>query len=180
MRQFLRQQNRRFQTELSLGSRPPSESSVEKEVFLLMVAKRHFWPLWMVFAALVAGCAPIQPVTPTPVSEPLTPVFEPVPSAPITQENTITMPKPSDNPQVMQAIRDLATRLNVEMGAITLVSAEPVVWPDGGLGCPQPGMEYIQVQQDGMRIVLAAGGREYHYHSGETRGPFLCENPASE
>lgn len=90
------------------------------------------------------------------------------------------MPKPSDNPLVMQAIRDLAGRLHVGFDAITVVSAEAVVWPDGALGCPQPGMEYIQVQQDGMRIVLAAGGREYHYHSGETRGPFLCENPAGE
>jgi hypothetical protein len=156
------------------------EEVAAKEVFLRMAAKLLVWLALAAVTASVAGCTPIQPVPATPAGIPPTPIFVPATSAPITQEDTITMPKPSDNPQVMQAIRDLAARLNIEFDAITLVSAEPVIWPDGGLGCPQPGMEYVQVQQDGMRIVLAAGGREYHYHSGETRGPFLCENPANE
>ena len=84
---------------------------------------------------------------------------------------------PSSNPMVVQAMKDLARRLTVGLDAITLIRAEAVVWPDGGLGCPRPGMAYIQVQQEGMRIVLSVAGKEYHYHSGETRPPFLCENP---
>lgn len=167
-----------------------------------MSVKVVFWSMF-VFAVVAAGCTPTQPVTATPASAtpvsptPISPT--PVPAAPvtstftltdspITQEETITVTKPSpnrqppnpqpSNPQVMQAIQDLAGRVGVSVDAITVISAEPVVWPDGGLGCPQPGMEYLQVQQDGMKIVLAVDGREYQYHSGETRGPFLCENPA--
>jgi hypothetical protein len=37
---------------------------------------------------------------------------------------------------------------------------------------------YRQVQQDGMRIVLKAQGREFEYHSGGSRPPFLCESPS--
>ena len=59
------------------------------------------------------------------------------------------------------------------------MSAAFVVWPDKGLGCPQHGMEYLQVQVDGTLIELEAGGERYRYHSGETRPPFLCERTFS-
>lgn len=84
---------------------------------------------------------------------------------------------PSDNPLVVQALKDLAQRLNLQLDQITVVSAQAVTWPDGSLGCPRPGMVYPQVQQDGMRIILSANGQEYDYRSGERRPPFLCENP---
>ena len=54
-----------------------------------------------------------------------------------------------------------------------------MVWPDKGLGCPQHGMEYLQVQVDGTLIELEVGGKRYRYHSGETRPPFLCERTFS-
>lgn len=79
-------------------------------------------------------------------------------------------------PLVEQAAADLAQRLGVERSAITVVSAQEVEWPDGSLGCPQPGMMYTQVMTDGTRIELAVGGTVYRYHSGGRRGPFLCEN----
>ena len=82
------------------------------------------------------------------------------------------------NPLVMQAMKDLARRLSVSLEAIALVEFEAVIWPDASLGCPRPDMAYRQVQQDGARIVLAANGRKYIYHSGGSRAPFLCENPA--
>ena len=69
---------------------------------------------------------------------------------------------------------DLAARLGVDAASITVVTAEAVTWPDGSLGCPQPGMSYTQVMVDGARIVLAVGGEEYAYHSGGNRSPFLC------
>jgi hypothetical protein len=72
------------------------------------------------------------------------------------------------------AIADLANRLGFDESAITLVSFDAVVWPDGGLGCPQPDMAYTQVPVDGALIVLLVDGREYRYHSGGVRDPFLC------
>ena len=83
---------------------------------------------------------------------------------------------PIDNPFVLQAVDDLATRLAVGKDAITVASAESVTWPDKGFGCPRPGMAYIQVPQDGLKIVLAVAGKQYNYHSGASRPAFLCEN----
>jgi hypothetical protein len=76
---------------------------------------------------------------------------------------------------VEQATDDLAAHLGVKAGQIEVVAVEAVEWPDASLGCPQPGMMYAQVQQDGARILLAAGDTTYAYHSGGTRAPFLCE-----
>ena len=70
---------------------------------------------------------------------------------------------------------DLAQRLDIEISAITLISYEDIVWPDSSLGCPQPGMAYLQVPKDGSRIVLEFEGTTYDYHTGGGRDPFLCE-----
>ena len=102
----------------------------------------------------------------------------------VIQEGTMpispTIPSPS-NPAlqglVMQAKEDLARRLSIEVDQIELIEVSAVVWPDGGLGCPQPGMVYTQVQHDGSLIRLRVGKRIYNYHSGGGRAPFLCEKP---
>lgn len=79
---------------------------------------------------------------------------------------------------VDQAIADLAGRLGKDPSSITVISAEAVVWPDAGLGCPEPGMAYTQVQVDGSLIKLSADGLVYRYHTGgRISTPFLCENP---
>ena len=109
-----------------------------------------------------------------------------VPIAPaqiITKEKSMSsgtpVPAPPD-PGLRQFVRlaqeDLARRLAVPADQIELVEVRDVVWPDKGLGCPQPGMAYLQVQVDGLLIRLRAGGRLYEYHSGGDRPPFLCEN----
>lgn len=85
--------------------------------------------------------------------------------------------EPAHSGLVAIAIADLADRLGIDESAITLVSFESVVWPDGSLGCPQPGMAYIQVLVDGSLIVLSVEGREFRYHSGGSGDPFLCLNP---
>lgn len=85
---------------------------------------------------------------------------------------------PALQPYVDQAIADLAGRLGEDPSSITVISAEAVVWPDGSLGCPEPGMIYTQAQVDGLLIRLSADGIEYRYHSGgRITTPFLCENP---
>lgn len=96
--------------------------------------------------------------------------------APITATQAISITLPT-NPVVVQAMKDLARRLAVRVEQIHVVKAEAVTWPDAGMGCPQPGMAYRQVQQDGMLIVLEVDGTVYNYHSGGVRPPFLCENP---
>ena len=80
---------------------------------------------------------------------------------------------------VATAVADLASRLGVDASEVSVVSARMVTWPDRGLGCPQPGMVYPQVQVDGTKIELSVRGTVYAYHSGGSRGPFLCEKSAT-
>ncbi len=74
------------------------------------------------------------------------------------------------------AVADLSRRLTVAESEIEVVSATLVVWPNTGLGCEIAGMQYAQVPQDGSLIELRVGGKLFHYHSGGSKLPFLCEN----
>ena len=76
---------------------------------------------------------------------------------------------------IEEAKKDLAQKLVIPTDQISLAEAREVVWPDASLGCPQPGMLYIQVPEDGALILLRAQGVEFEYHSGGSRGLFLCE-----
>jgi hypothetical protein len=82
---------------------------------------------------------------------------------------------PALEPLVQLAKEDLATRLSLAADTITVLEARAVVWPDSSLGCPQPGMSYLQVPEDGALVRLSAAGKVYEYHSGGSRGLFLCE-----
>ena len=133
-------------------------------------------------ALALAACTPVSQPAP-PAAQPAPPTLAVVDAGLLVQEETIVVEKPTEGgqpmlPQVSEAIADLAGRLGVAPAQIEVVSVEAVVWPDGGLGCPQPGMMYPQVLQDGLRIQLAVDGVVYQYHSGGRRAPFLCEHPA--
>jgi hypothetical protein len=108
----------------------------------------------------------------TPEPEELTP--DPDRPRPITPPGEV---QPGLDRQVEQAKADLAERAGVDVEAITVVRAEAVVWPDGGLGCPEPGMAYPQVLTEGALIELEADGEVHRYHSGNDRPPFLCTDP---
>ena len=95
----------------------------------------------------------------------------------VTEMTQPAQPTPSFGMQFLieKAIEDLAQRLSIEMTQISLIEAKEVVWPDSSLGCPQPGMRYKQVPEDGALIILQAQGSVYEYHNGGSRGLFLCE-----
>jgi hypothetical protein len=79
------------------------------------------------------------------------------------------------NDLLTRLIDDLALRSSSDPAAISLVGAEAVIWNDGSLGCPQPGVAYPQVQIEGYRVLLRIGDRDYDYRVGR-RGSFvLCE-----
>jgi hypothetical protein len=102
---------------------------------------------------------------------------------PTSQEPTMTTPTsgntpPSENTPpsdlVTQAKTDLAARLGIDVAQVTVVSSTEVTWPDGSLGCPQPGMHYTQALIEGTQTILEANGTRYNYHSGGAMPPFLC------
>jgi hypothetical protein len=80
-------------------------------------------------------------------------------------------------PRVEEAVAELVAD-GVDRDAIELVTAERVTWPDGSLGCPQPGMAYTQVLVEGYRIVLAAEGDEIAFHGAGNEPPRRCDTPA--
>ena len=114
----------------------------------------------------------IESATPTVISIATTQTPQEV----IVNKNTPQVPyDPALEPLVQLARQNLALRLDIAEDQITLIKAKAVVWPDASLGCPHPDMVYIQVPYDGAQILLKAGEREYEYHSGGSRGLFLCE-----
>jgi len=131
-----------------------------------MLSHRHtMWRVAFVLLALMAvSCAPAAidlDSSPTPSPQP--PTTDPAPS-----------PQPGQGSPLDRAVADLAARLNVPASEIEIVSEEAVVWPDAGLGCPQPGVSYIQIMIEGHRIVLAHGDQMYDYHAGGS-SVILCE-----
>lgn len=73
-------------------------------------------------------------------------------------------------------VRHLSALSDVPADEIAVVSAEPMVWPNGGLGCPAEGMAYTEVQVEGMRIVLEAGEQPYDYHTDGAQRYVLCQD----
>ena len=98
-----------------------------------------------------------------------------LPTLELTVPPPITEIDPALQPLIDQAVSDLANRLSIEVDAVVVVEAKAVVWPDASLGCPQPGMRYKQVPEDGVLIRLQVESQIYEYHGGGGRTIFLCE-----
>jgi hypothetical protein len=93
-----------------------------------------------------------------------TPAPAPTPTSPVASAPTVAAP-PGAAVALLAVRQDLARRLNLAEAQIALIRAEAVDWPDSSLGCPQPGMMYLQVVTPGYRLVLAAGGVSTEYHA---------------
>jgi hypothetical protein len=76
---------------------------------------------------------------------------------------------------VAVAVHDLAARTGVLPESIAVVTLDAVEWSDSSLGCPRPGYVYLQVITPGYRIVLAAGGQTYVYHTDTRSAVVLCQ-----
>lgn len=120
---------------------------------------------------------PLEGTLPTP-RQSLTPLPSSQPAEGKRSETQPVIPNTSveaSNPLVKQAKADLAIRLGIDVNKIEIVSVDQVTWPDGGLGCPQPGMYYTQVMVEGYQIILRYQGRQYDYRT-DASHVFLCEN----
>lgn len=103
------------------------------------------------------------------------PIPQPKSAAPSTTINLVPTEGLTMEETIQLAKEDLAGRLKIDAGEITVVSSESVTFNNSSLGCPQKGMSYLQVLTDGYRIVLVAGGVQYDYRV-STRGAIvLCQ-----
>lgn len=79
-------------------------------------------------------------------------------------------------PLVKLAKDDLAAYKSIPASKIRFVSATETQFNDSSLGCPEPGMSYLQVITPGWSIKLAIGGDSYFY--GAANGSVTrCDHP---
>ncbi len=126
-----------------------------------------------------------EEAAPTSLPATQTPTRAPALPGPMATQTPTAVPEAPDStptpvpaqavPLVALALDDLKTRLGPASEEVVVTAVESVEWRDASLGCPQPGMLYAQVITPGYRIVLAAAGREYVYHTDRGQKVVLCE-----
>jgi hypothetical protein len=87
-----------------------------------------------------------------------------------------TSPLQAKIPQgILEPILDKAAELaKVGREQLVMVRAEPVVWNDGSLGCPEPGMMYTQALVNGYWVIIDAAGQTYDFRVDRSGRFQLC------
>jgi len=144
-------------------------------------------------SVFLLACTPAAPqgtATPSPTTEATPPAATaPGPASPRPTRppaGTAPLPTPSDIETPPGAVGEVPTELleplieqaaqlaGVEPVEVAVLRAEQVRWPDGSLGCPEPGQPYTQEPVDGYWVVLQAGDQTYDFRLGEAGTPRLC------
>ena len=116
---------------------------------------------------LLGGCAT------SPSEEPMTARPEPPPT------NTTPGGVPGDvleQPGFQEAIAAEAQRRGVPPADVHVNNYADVTWPDGSIGCPQPGMMYSQALVPGRLLVLEVRGELASYHTADATFTY-CADP---
>lgn len=74
-------------------------------------------------------------------------------------------------------LNDLLARTGAEQSELVVIQSESLVWPDGSLGCPAPGMVYTQALVNGYRVIFGLGDETFDYHLSDGGEFVLCEIP---
>jgi hypothetical protein len=75
---------------------------------------------------------------------------------------------------------DIIQTIGKEPGELKILRASEMVWPDSSLGCPQPGLEAVQVQVEGFQLVLLVDGEMFDYRTSGLNTFFRCQNEIIE
>ena len=121
--------------------------------------------MWSLVAALFLTACSITP-PPDPTALPVEAPAAPTNASSSPTANASPSPIANAPPELLAlAKQDLNRRTGVPLAAIRLVSSQAVKWPDSCLGIAAPGIRCAKVIVPGYRLVLAAGGRQYTYHT---------------
>jgi len=71
-------------------------------------------------------------------------------------------------------LEEAAALAEVSHEQLVIVRAQSVVWSDGSLGCPEPGMMYTQALVNGYWVIIEAGGKKYDFRVGRGGSFRLC------
>ncbi len=88
-------------------------------------------------------------------------------------ENQRSDPVPESTMSAIAA--DIARRSATDSSAIKVIYSRVVTWPDGSLGCPEPGHQYTQALVPGYQVIVTDGVRKYDYRTDQRDRIFLCE-----
>ena len=112
-------------------------------------------------------------------------VLEAIEAQPTEREPTVTpAPIPTGETSLVKGevpqgildpiLKEAAALAKLDREQLVIVRAESVVWNDGSLGCPEPGMMYTQMLVNGYWVVIEAAGKTYDYRVGSGGGFRLC------
>lgn len=106
---------------------------------------------------------------------------KPPPTPVLIDEPTADVVDRAQNVRIPSHIRDrivadVQSALNARTTDVLFNTAEQVEWPDGSLGCPQPGMEYTQAIVPGYRIEVAVHGEVMDYRASNDGFVVRCES----
>lgn len=132
------------------------------------------------------GAAPTggEPST-EPTDEPTSTFSAPPRTATPIPKPTNEQPSPSttvpgdqaESQQAKDAVSDLTQAEGAQASDVTVLRDEAVTWPDGAMGCPQPGMVYTQALVEGHYVQLELDGKTYHYTGGQQGKLKRCDKP---
>jgi len=90
-------------------------------------------------------------------------------------------PPAADVQTLLSAVtNDAARRSGVSAARLHASVVQPVTWPDGSLGCPQPDRAYTQALVPGWRIVIAVpAAPPLIYHASRRDAWVWCAKPGA-
>ncbi len=122
-------------------------------------------------AACMSAGQSAEAVAPAVSAAPVAPAAPAAPAVPVEPGTTVT---DSLEAVIAAAVDDAVHRSGKPRESLKVTAAARVTWPDGALGCPEPGMLYTQALVPGYRVVVQAGETEYAYHAGARGQPTFC------
>jgi hypothetical protein len=85
---------------------------------------------------------------------------------------------PSQFTEPEQRAREaVAARLQIAVDFIEVVSSHAFNFPDSSLGCPQPGMAYVQSITPGYRVLVTANSEQFDVRVSGGRS-LICDQAA--
>ena len=153
------------------------EQTMKKTIFFHLFLLGALW--LTACASSPAATVPIPSANPSTASQPASEGLFDTP----TQEPVVTINPPQSESLTKKlaalTVADLAARLSLDANQITVLSTQPVTWPNSALGCPLPGKVYAQSRIPGFRITLQSAGTQYVYNTDQTGTVLFCAAPNS-
>ncbi len=131
----------------------------------------------LVFCLIVISCAPpsLTKDVPTPVQ---TPNNQRTPTPTLPTEPT--MPKTTLSPELQEVAKNataiLVETMNISPEDVIIQDIQRVVWRDGSLGCPKPGMMYTQALTPGYLVQVKVKGEVRMVHMDERGRGVICSS----